>query len=124
MSREHRQSLTEMDVPGSTPEMQAALQLNLLGKKRKRGGSRGGPAIRLEGTTTEDMLLHIGEGGRVKFAQRIDRADQVTATATKPGGAVARSKGGAGAAGVVINSFGNSAEMIRGIQAAVAAGIL
>jgi hypothetical protein len=68
-----------------------------------------------------DFLMQISDGG-VKFAQRIDRADQVTATAHKPGGAISRA--GKGGAGVVINSFGNSAEVIRGIQAAVAAGVV
>jgi len=69
-----------------------------------------------------DFLMQVGQGGRVKFAQRIDSADQVTALAHKPGGAV--SKAGSGGSSVVINSFGNSAEVVRGIQAAAAAGVL
>lgn len=36
----------------------------------------------------QDFLMQIGEGGRVKFAQRIDTADQVTAVASKGGGAI------------------------------------
>jgi hypothetical protein len=69
-----------------------------------------------------DFLMQIGQGGRVKFAQRIDTSDQVDVAAHKPGGPMSRS--GKGGSGVVINSFGNSAEVIRGIQAAVAAGVV
>jgi len=70
-----------------------------------------------------DFLMQVGEGGRVKFAQRIDTADTVTAVASKPGGAISQAKGGRGSS-VIVNSFGNSAEVVRGIQAAVSAGVL
>ncbi len=74
-----------------------------------------------------DFIMQVGTGGRIKFAQRINSADEVTAMATKPGGAVrgaSSGKRGAGGSNVVINSFGNAAEVIRGIQAAVAAGVI
>jgi hypothetical protein len=72
-----------------------------------------------------DFLMQIGAGGRVKFAQRINSADTVTATASKPGGPIQSSgRKGSGGSTVVINSFGNAAEVVRGIQAAVAAGVV
>lgn len=58
----------------------------------------------------QDFLMHIGEGGRVKFAQRIDAADTVTAVASKPGGALSRA--GAGGGGVVNNHFYNDGQGI------------
>jgi|APSaa5957512622_1039677.scaffolds.fasta_scaffold04640_4 hypothetical protein len=81
--------------------------------------------LRKSGLPAHDFLMQVGTGGRLKFAQRIDSADQVTALASKGGGAVsqaARGKGSGG--GVVINSFGNAAEVVRGIQAAVSAGVV
>jgi len=69
--------------------------------------------------------MQIGTGGRVKFAQRISASDTVTATASKPGGPIQSSgRKGSGGSTVVINSFGNAAEVVRGIQAAVAAGVV
>ena len=45
----------------------------------------------------KDFLMQIGEGGQIKFAQRIDRGDQVTALASKAGGAVqSAGRGGGG----------------------------
>lgn len=61
----------------------------------------------------QDFLYHIGQGGEVKFAQRIDSADQVTALASKPGGAVSRAGGGhRGGAQVVHNHFYNDGKGI------------
>jgi len=77
------------------------------------------------GPRAEDFLMQIGTGGRVKFAQRISASDTVTATASKPGGPIQSSgRKGSGGSTVVINSFGNAAEVVRGIQAAVAAGVV
>jgi len=100
---------------------------------RKKAGYKGAVAIQNEIGAVQagkppapDFLMQIGDGGRVKFAQRIDKADTVTALASKGTGAVqsAGSRSGGGGSSVVINSFGNAAEVIRGIQAAIAAGAL
>ena len=100
---------------------------------RKKAGLRGAVAIQNKigavqagKPAAQDFLMQIGSGGRVKFAQRIDKADTVTALASKGTGAVqsAGSRSGGGGSSVVIYSFGNAAEVIRGIQAAIAAGAL
>lgn len=70
-------------------------------------------------TAAQDWIGGVS-GGRA-WGQRISSADDVTATAHKAGGPVRSTSGGRP---LVINSFGNSAEVIRGIQAAVAAGVL
>jgi hypothetical protein len=57
----------------------------------------------------DDFLMHVGGGGQIKFAQRIDSADQVTAVAHKAGGAISR---GGGGSGVVHNHFYNDGQGI------------
>jgi hypothetical protein len=96
-----------------------------LGDKLLLSGSPEMSEAVLKGSMANDFLMQIGAGGRVKFAQRINSADTVTATASKPGGPIQSSgRKGSGGSTVVINSFGNAAEVVRGIQAAVAAGVV
>ena len=63
-----------------------------------------------------------GEANGKMWAQRIDHADQVTVAAEKATGGVAQARKGGST--VVINSFGAAAEVIRGIQVAVAAKVV
>lgn len=58
----------------------------------------------------QDFLLHVGAGGRVKFAQRIDGADTV-AVAAKSGGALSTGAKRAGTSGGVVLVQHNYSDM-------------
>jgi len=100
------------------PSLRARLEEEVAAPGSPEGAPKSTRATRLMELTGEmaggpvahDYLLQIGAGGRVKFSQRIDSADQVTATASKAGGALSRA--GAGGAQVVHNHFYNDGKGI------------
>lgn len=61
----------------------------------------------------DDFLMQIGAGGQVKFAQRINSADTVTAVASKGGGAVAGAARGAGGGTTLIQHNYSDMEAIK-----------
>ena len=74
-----------------------------------------------------DDFLDIYRAGRQISRREFNARDDIMISGQKSDGAVAqagRHGGNKGGSSVVINSFGNAAEVIRGIQAAVAAGVV
>jgi len=107
-------------------EMPEFLQKNLNEVVKEGDEKRGIAPVTVQDLLREKgMRAHDWVGGSSNgkiWGSIIDTADDVVATASKGGGPVAHA--GRGGSSVVINSFGNAAEVIRGIQAAVAAGVV
>jgi hypothetical protein len=76
-----------------------------------------------QGPAAKDFLMHIGNDGQVKFAQRIDGQDTV-ALASKGGGAVSQATGRAGGGGgvtIVQHNYSNMEAVQKGYRSLMAA---
>lgn len=79
----------------------------------------------LSGPAAKDFIMQIGAGGQVKFAQRIDGGD--TVTAAKPGGAIdtaGRGAGGGGGVTIIQHNYSGTEAIQKGYRALAAAKAL
>jgi hypothetical protein len=85
-------------MPGTDLTVAQWLQQNSGGAFKGRAGMTLGRAARAK-PGAKDFLYHVGQGGEIKMAQRIDTADDVTVAAHKAGGPLR----GAGGRGTTVN---------------------
>jgi len=107
----------EMAAQGGVPQsLQKFLEANPAAQQGFKASGLG-----LAGPAAEDFIMQVGEGGRVKFAQRIDGGD--TVTATKSGGAIDTATRGGGGGGVTIiqHNYSGTEAIQKGYRALAAA---
>lgn len=116
--------MSEQRMP---PALQGLLDLPGKGGAIKEAMSDAG-ILTTSGPTANDFLMHIGGDGQVKFSQRINGADQVTAVATKGGGGVdsAMRRGGGGGGGITIvqHNYSDMEAIKKGYRSMMAARAL
>ena len=92
------------------------------------GSLVGSSAQGLSSAPMHDAIFQVGSDGRLKFAQRIDSADTVTAIASKAGGAIdsasKSSRGGGGGVTIVQHNYADMEGIKKGYRALMAARAL